>query len=255
MKSISPPARSFSRPAIAWCLVALVSIALNLGLLARRGRGEAPAAADRPRPAAVPRELAPYRALGSFVAENNRIPDLGWTEAQFDAFVQGERASFEGRGVPLDEDAKRLRDDVGRRVQAMFAADQPDPLTEYFRALREQEGAAQTASGLHYRIVESGSGTAPGLDDMVMLSFGASLPDGTSLPAIGRARLRVRVRDLLPGLAEGVQLLHAGGRAVLYLPPELAFDADHRPPEVPPRTPVVVRLELHAVERTTSPAR
>ena len=57
----------------------------------------------------------------------------------------------------------------------------------------------------------------------VVISFAARLPEGQSLPALSKTRARVAVRDLLPGLCEGVQLLKVGGKALLYLPPSLSF--------------------------------
>jgi FKBP-type peptidyl-prolyl cis-trans isomerase len=250
-----------ARPArIPWLAIALLSLAAHAGLGAAwwhaaksssaeppRADGGAPSELP-PRPVAGPRELAPYRALGSFVAENNHIPDLGWTKAQFDAFTDGERASFEGRGLPLDDDAKRLRDDISRKVQAMIAAEQPDPTADYFRTLREKEHVLRTPSGLHYRITEAGEGDSPKPDDIVSISFTGSLPDGTALPRLSRTRVQMRVRDLLPGLAEGVQLLRVGAKALVYLPPALAFGDDNRPSEVPAQMPVVFFLELHDIE-------
>lgn len=189
----------------------------------------------------------PYAALGSYMAENNRIPDLGWTEAQFAEFLQGFRSSYEGRGVPLDEDAKRLRDEISQRVQKMIAAEQPDPAEEYFRMLREKEGVARTGSGLHYRITEPGLGEMPAANDTVVISFAARLPDGQDLPALSRARVRMPVRDLLPGLAEGVQLLRVRGKALVYLPPALAFSDEAWPREIPKGVPLAFFIELHEV--------
>lgn len=261
MKTNSPAPASAGRTSRGlWPVLTTVLLATNLvsaGLLWRARRSEASAEPVQPVPSAealrpssptVPRELAPYRALGSFVAENNHIPDLGWTKAQFDAFADGERASFEGRGLALDDDAKRLRDQINQKVQAMLAADRPDPMQEYFRTLREKEGVKQTASGLHYRITEPGSGPPPGPDDTIVISFAGRLPDGKSLPSISRARVTMRVSDLLPGLAEAVQLLNVGAKALVYLPPALAFSDANRPPEVPPGVPVAFFIELHDIQ-------
>ena len=244
-----------------WPALAIVSITANLALaiwagqLVRSARAPAvvpasPAttAAPAPTPPAVrARELAPYAALGSYMAENNRVADLGWTAEQFAAFQDGFRASYEGRGLPLDEDARKLRDDISKRVQGMLAADQPNPIDDYFRQLREKEGVTKTASGLHYRITEEATGPKPTMADTVVISFAAKMPDGTALPAISRARTRVAVRDLLPGLAEGVQLLSVGGKALVYVPPSLSFNADTWPAEVPRNAPVVFFLELHEI--------
>jgi len=252
--SVAPSRRSFFWPALA-----SVSLAANVALVVlmwTTSHGKAPspepvaAAAVASAPSAImhSRELAPYAALGSFMAENNRIADLGWTPAQFAAFEEGFRASYEGRGLPLDEDAKRLRDEISHRVQAMLAAEKPNPMEDYFRTLREKEGVLRTPSGLHYRITETGSGPKPKRTDTVVISFAARLPDGTALPQLSRARTRMAVQDLLPGLAEGVQLLSVGGKALVYLPPALAFTEDSWPPQVPHGAPLAFFVELHEIE-------
>jgi len=238
-----------------WRLLAVVSLVANLGLAIWLWRTpsikplESTPAAPAPMPVAKSRsrELAPYAGLGSFMAENNRIPDLKWTEAQFTAFQEGFRASYEGRGLPLDDDARRLRDEISQKVRGMLAAEQPNPMEEYFRTLREKEGVLKTASGLHYRITETGSGPTPQPGDSVVISYAGRLPDGRTLPPLTKARVKMVVRDLLPGLAEGVQLLRVGGKALVYLPPDLAFTEQNWPPQLPKGTPLLFFLELHEI--------
>ena len=254
MKTSSPSAAP--TPTSPWRQLALLSLVANVALVAVWWRGPSRTAAPATPVADAParslsRELAPYAGLGSFMAENNRIPDLGWTPAQFAAFADGFRASFEGRGLPLDDDARRLRDEISRQVQTMLAKERPNPLEDYFRALRDKEGVVRTASGLHHRITEPGTGPTPKPGDTVVISFSASLPDGTALPPLTRARVRMVVRDLLPGVAEGVQLLRTGGKALVYVPPDLAYSEADWPPQLPKNTPLVFFLELHEIVTVT----
>lgn len=243
-----------------WRLIATLSLLANVALLAWAWRASAkpvtpPASEVTPATASAnaitrPRELAPYAALGSFMAENNRISDLGWSHEQFAAFQEGFRASYEGRGLPLDDAAKRLGEDVSRRVQTMLTTERPNPIQEYFRTLREKENVKSTPSGLHYRLTEEGSDTTPGPNDAVVISYTARLPDGQNLPKLSQTRVRVQVKDLLPGLAEGVQLLKVGGKTLVYLPPELSFTEKSWPPQLPKGAPLVFFLELHDVVKT-----
>jgi FKBP-type peptidyl-prolyl cis-trans isomerase len=230
----------------------LANASLVAWLVARQPKPAEPVAPAVTAPVAAPvqtwtRELAPYAALGSFMAENNRIADLKWTPAQFAAFQEGFRASYEGRGLPLDDAAARLRDETSARVQAMAQTEQPDPVRDYFRFLREKENVQQTASGLHYRITEEGTGAPPAATDTVVISYAARLPDGTGVPSLGRTRMKVAVRDLLPGLAEGVQLLRVGGKGLIYLPPALAFREADWPAAIPKGVPLAFFVELHDI--------
>lgn len=252
MKKPSPPA--IPAPAPFWRPLAILSLIANIALAgwlwrtANHGHpAPEPATVTTPAAKSLPRDLAAYASLGSYMAENNRVPDLKWTEPQFAAFLDGFRASYEGRGLPLDEDAQKLRDEMSRRVQAMAAAEQPNPVEEYFRTLREKENVLRTASGLHYRITESGNGATPRAEDSVVISFAGRLPDGQALPPLTRGRVKMVVHDLLPGLAEGVQLLRVGGKALVYLPPELAFTEKDWPPQLVKGTPLVFFVELHEI--------
>jgi FKBP-type peptidyl-prolyl cis-trans isomerase len=260
-KSSAPAATTAQRTS--WRAVAVISLVANVALATwaasnMRSRPVAPTLAPAPAAASVApsagpapqlrsAELKRYASLGSYVAENNRIADLGWTETQFAAFLDGIRASYEGRGLPLDDDAKRLRDSISERVRKMLAAEQPNPQEDYFRTLREKEGVLRTPSGLHYRVTEPGTGPNARATDTVVISFAASLPDGRKLPAFGRARTKLAVRDLLPGLAEGVQLLNVGAKALVYVPPELAFPESAWPADIPHGMPIVFFLELHDI--------
>jgi FKBP-type peptidyl-prolyl cis-trans isomerase len=238
-----------------WPALFAVSLAGNAALVWAMRR---PAAVSQPSPApaAVPGVsqaarpvgvLANYAALGTFISENNRIPDLGWTPAQFDAFSEGLRASYEGRGYPLDDDARKLRDDISARVQRMLAAAQPDPVQEYFRLLREHEAVKQTPSGLHYRVTLEGHGKAPSPDSIVVYSFTAGLPGGKSLPGLSRSRVRSGLANLLPGMREGLLLLRKGGKALIYVPPSLSFGDGEWPPDVPKGQVIVFFIELNDV--------
>ncbi len=254
MKKSSPvPA---SKSGGLWRAIAAVSLVANVVLLAwawrlSRTPPTPPVQAVVPAPAknenVRPKPTGPYAALGSYMAENNRVPDLGWSEAQFAEFLEGFRASYEGRGLPLDEDAKKLRDEISERVQQMIAKEQPDPVEDYFRTLRDNEGVSKTDSGLHYRITNEGTGPKAAAGDPVVISVAARQPDGVQLPELGRERVKMAVRDLLPGLAEGVQLMQVGTKSLLYLPPSLSFAPQDWPANVPAGMPIVFFVELHEI--------
>jgi FKBP-type peptidyl-prolyl cis-trans isomerase FkpA len=247
----TPPSRPARSP---WLVIALLALAANGAQFVwhvRAARNQAAETATRAAavaPAGWSREVAPYAALGSFMAENNRIADLKWTPEQFAAFQDGFRASYEGRGVPLDDAAVNLREAISARVQAMIEGEKPDPVRDYLRFLRDKEGVKETASGLHHRITEEGGGEPPGPDAVVVISYAAGLPDGKSLPALSRTRLKVAVNDLLPGLAEGVQLLRVGGKGLIYVPPALSFKESDWPSQLPRDVPLVFFVELHDIQ-------
>ena len=262
-----PPQPVKNNSALKWTLGASLAANVALGVLLLRSPGEAhtqpgkgneasastmptPAASSVPRASGdpvFPRELRSYAALGTFVAENNKIPALRWTPPQFEAFQAGMRSSYEGRGFAVDEDAVKLRDEISAKVQAIVGATKANPVEEYFSTLREKEGVQKSESNLHYRITDQGHGAKPTPESTIVVSYTARLPNGQGLNSLSRPRVRSAVADLLPGLAEGVQLINAGGKALVYLPPELSFRDGPWPEGVPQGAPIIFFVELHEV--------
>ena len=78
----------------------------------------APAAEPAAAPAPAKYPIEAYVSLGSNFARDTGLNQLGWTEQQFNAFIDGLRATYRGRGYVFTEDAKRLRQDVEEQLRA-----------------------------------------------------------------------------------------------------------------------------------------
>jgi FKBP-type peptidyl-prolyl cis-trans isomerase FkpA len=257
--------KSSSSPAVSaslrfWRTVAILAVCVVAGLVfgilkELRVPGETPepvAAAEPATPPAQPELKGPFAALGSHIAQNNRIAELGWSAEQFQEFLDGIRAAYEGRGLPLDEEARKLRDEIDQRAPSQPGTDEPHVVEDYFRSLRENEGVLRSESGLHYRITEEETGPRPTPDAVVVISFSVQQRDGEERPELNRSQLRTRVSELPPGLAEGVQLLSVGGKALLYLPAEHSLKPAEGSPAVPTTMPLVVSMELHEIAQPAS---
>jgi FKBP-type peptidyl-prolyl cis-trans isomerase len=147
----------------------------------------------------------------------------------------------------FDDEAKKLRDDISAKVQAQIDSKKSNPVEDYFKVLREREGVQKTASGLHYRITDKGFGKPPTADSTILVSYTARLPTGEHIESLSRPRVRTSVHDLLPGLAEGVQLISPRGKALIYVPPALSFGDGPWPKDVPKGAPIVFFVELHEI--------
>ncbi len=240
--------------------LAIISLAINIGLILRSTEPDslptatppsAPSHIENPRSkTALPAgDLLAYAALGSYVAASNRIPDLAWTDDQFNAFAAGLRACYEGNPVPFNASAERLRDDINATVRDILGETDSggDPLALYFAQLRAEENVQQTDSGLHYRITDAGYGDAPVADSSVLISYAGRLPDGQKLTSFQATRIAVKLADVLPGLREGLTLMQPAGKALLYLPPALSFADGRWPADIPRGAPIILFVELHDV--------
>jgi len=205
-----------------------------------------------PAPGAFP--LSAYSAFGSTLVQSGHLADLGWNEAQFNAFLEGMRASFQGKAAPMDDAARQFATEMGRRIQAV-AAGQPaaaapvvDPqarLDRYFKEMRKHLGLQISDSGLGYNVMTSNSGVRPRPGDTIVLTVQAVAADGvTKLPQLSAERIRARMDGLMPGLREGLQMMTVGAHAVFVIPPALSFASGPWPAGVEPGAPLIYYVAL-----------
>ena len=107
-----------------------------------------------------------------------------------------------------------------------------------------------TASGLQYRILQSGpvTGAHPTPDGEVKVNYEGKLVDGTvfdssyarGMPAV------LAVEELIPGWQEALKLMRPGDVWLVYLPPKLGY-ADRAAGPIPPGSVLIFKLELLAV--------
>jgi FKBP-type peptidyl-prolyl cis-trans isomerase len=216
--------------------------------------------ASLPAPAAdAPAPLDAYTAIGASMVRDNRLGSLGWSDAQVAAFIRGVEAEFHGRGVPLDPAAQDLLNQIGRRMQEQEAAEQrerygteafarPGYLAAYLKEMRKKFKLEASDSGLSYQFVSAGFGARPGPDDTVVISYKVTKADArTDVPELQVNGIKARVSDLLPGLAEVLQMMTVDALAMAILPPDLSYGSGKWPPGTDPGTPLLYTVKLHEI--------
>lgn len=217
--------------------------------------------AEPPGPAATPAyPLTAFTAIGSSFAQHTHLGDLGWSEEQFAAFLDGVRATYRGKPQPLDDLARQLSAEMARRVQEMEMGKSPAPptqpagLEQFMKDIRKRYSLQQTDSGLCFSFKVSGSGVRPTQQDTVVVSVTCIAANGTTkLPQLGVERARVKMSTLLPGLLEGIQMMTLDSKAVFLLPPALSFGDGEWPQGVERGMPLIFLVELHEVVSGESP--
>ena len=112
-----------------------------------------------------------------------------------------------------------------------------------------REGVVVTDSGLQYEIVEAGEGTVPGADDTVEVHYRGTLIDGTEFDSSYSRGQTVSfgVGQVIAGWTEALQLMPAGSKWKLYIPPELGYGAGGAGQMIGPNAALVFEVELIAV--------
>jgi FKBP-type peptidyl-prolyl cis-trans isomerase len=217
-------------------------------------QGVAPSVPAAPPAQAFP--LSAFSALGSSLAQTGHFAELGWSEVQFNAFMEGIRAGFQGKGYPMDDSAQRLAADVSRRIgeiaahtrQAAWTPGQKGQLERYFKDMQKRLSLQVSGSGLGYNVQPGKNGIRPRPGDTIVLTVNATAADGTTrLPQLSAERIRVKMEGMMPGLMEGLQMMTVGSEAVFVIPPVLSFGDKPWPDGVERGSPLVYWVTLHDV--------
>jgi FKBP-type peptidyl-prolyl cis-trans isomerase len=208
--------------------------------------------ADSSRPTFPP---ADYAAFGSSMGVEGHFSELGWTEEQFNAYIEGMRSAFKGKPFPVDEAARELSAEVGRRIAELESTakggspvqDPFDPaaLVSYMKEASKRYHLQLSDSGLGYNVSAGTNGIRPRPNDTVVISCAATAADGaTKLPQLSSSQIRSRLSDMMPGFREGLQMMTVGSHALFVFPPALSFGHSEWPEGVQAGSPVIFEVAL-----------
>ena len=96
---------------------------------------------------------------------------------------------------------------------------------KYLEENAKKPGVVTTPSGLQYKIIEAGSGKAPGPTDRVTVNYRGTLINGNEFDSSydkGKP-ITFPLNGVIKGWTEGLQLVKEGGKIELVIPPELAY--------------------------------
>ena len=154
-------------------------------------------------------------------------------EIDLKVFTEALQAMYDGKEIKMTEEQ-------AQEVMMKFLQEQQAKAVEKHKAdakankekgeafLKEnaaKDGVKTTASGLQYKITKQGEGKQPTKDDIVTVEYEGRLIDGTvfdSSKANG-GPVTFPVSQVIPGWAEGIQLLKEGSEATFYIPSKLAY--------------------------------
>lgn len=105
---------------------------------------------------------------------------------------------------------------------------------------------AQTASGLRYLMLTEGKGASPKATDEVTVHYRGTFLDGTEFDSSYSRNepTSFPLNRVIPGWTEGLQLMKEGGKAVFYIPYQLAYGEQGMPGAIPPQSDLIFEVEL-----------
>jgi len=121
---------------------------------------------------------------------------------------------------------------------------------DFLAANRKQPGVKTTFSGLQYRIVKKGEGARPTPTDVVRIYYTMKRTDGTVIDSSDKRGIPMDtpLRNLIPGVIEGMQLMPLGAKYIFYLPSKLAYGSRGAGDQVRPNEALIFEVELLDIE-------
>jgi len=115
---------------------------------------------------------------------------------------------------------------------------------------KKRKGVKVTKSGLQYEVLRPGTGRKPKLEDVVVINYRASLPNGKVFDDTYKRKMPAHLEliSVIDGLSEGLQLMKEGAKYRFVIPEKLAYGhADMQ--GVPAGSTVIFEVELVKVLR------
>src|SRR5207302_10437867 len=127
--------------------------------------------------------------------------------------------------------------------------------TKFLEENKKKESVKTTASGLQYKVLKDGNGAQPKKTDTVTVNYRGTLINGTEFDSSYKRGQPATfpVNGVIPGWSEALGLMKPGAKWELFVPPQLAYDMQSRPP-IPPGSLLIFEVELLSVKGAGTPA-
>jgi FKBP-type peptidyl-prolyl cis-trans isomerase len=123
---------------------------------------------------------------------------------------------------------------------------------EFLAANKKKAGVVSLPSGLQYKIVKAGEGKKPTAEDVAVCQYRATLLDGTEFDNSYKTQtgpVNFPVKAVIKGWTEALQLMPAGSKWQLFVPPDLAYGESGVPrAKIGPNAAVIFEVELISVQ-------
>jgi len=206
----------------------------------------------------TPREKLSY-ALGMDLGNQLRKQSVDVDPATFAKGLSD--ALSGGKTLLTEEEARGLIAELQKDLKAKQAAAQAEKMKElseknkkegeaFLDANKKKEGMVTLPSGLQYRILKAGEGKKPTIDDTVVCQYRGTLVDGTEFDSSYKRNQPATfpVKGVIKGWTEALQLMPAGSKWELVIPPDLAYGERGAGNVIGPGATLIFEVELVSIQ-------
>ena len=200
--------------------------------------------------------------LGFDLGKNMKQGDVNLNIATLTKGIEDAMGGKESRykEAEIREAFQAFQQTLAEKEQAKMAAAASKAEGEgraFLETNKAKAGVKTTASGLQYETTTEGTGATPKASDTVKVHYTGTLVDGTKFDSsVDRGEpIEFPLDQVIPGWTEGIQLMKVGSKSKLYIPSNLAYGPQGRPPVIPPNSTLIFDVELlDIVPPATQPA-
>lgn len=118
----------------------------------------------------------------------------------------------------------------------------------YVDQFSQRQDVIVSDSGLHYRVIEQGSGRQPRLDEIVEVEYEGRLVTGERFDATDKGSTATfPLNQVIKGWREGLSKMSEGARWELVIPADLAYGARSPTPAIPPNSTLIFDVKLVSI--------
>jgi FKBP-type peptidyl-prolyl cis-trans isomerase FklB len=123
----------------------------------------------------------------------------------------------------------------------------------FLAANKAKEGVVTLPSGLQYKILKTGDGNKPGLDDKVVCQYRGTLLDGTQVDSSYERKepSTFPLKGVIKGWTEALQLMPVGSKWQLFVPSSLAYGERGNGRTIGPNATLIFEVELLSIQGST----
>jgi FKBP-type peptidyl-prolyl cis-trans isomerase FklB len=122
--------------------------------------------------------------------------------------------------------------------------------TKFLEENKKKEGVKTTANGLQYKSIKEGTGAQPKGNDTVTVNYRGTLINGTEFDSSYKRGQPATfpLNGVIKGWTEGLQLMKAGSKYQLFIPPNLAYGDRAVGPDISANSTLIFDVELIGVK-------
>lgn len=125
----------------------------------------------------------------------------------------------------------------------------------FLKAKASTPGVTVLPSGLQYRVIREGTGLAhPTVSSPCECHYAGRLLDGTEFDSSYKrgSPTTFAPNQVIKGWTEAMQLMVEGDKWEMYIPMELAYGPNGKPPKIPPKATLIFIMEIVKIKGATT---